>query len=218
MRVLSILMGILILISIGCMKNQEEVRYVNLKSRIDSCVLSIMSVCRCDKYEDDLRKIIGELKYETNVTVRDGLADHLSEQVLLVDLTLDGCGYGDLEIRIDRYIQCAGAVATLLHETKGDCRWLDFFVKSASKLKQACFSVSWESRRKDETLVDYRCRKSTALNLYNAYAQEVALWKCYKGTGEKSLLSSELREEFILRTESLFDYPKRNELLKCFTK
>ena len=175
---------------------------------------SITNICTGEDYERELRKIIGELKSETNTFIRDGLVDRLSEQVLRVDLTPKGCDYGELENRIYRYIQCAGAAAILQQEIKGDRQWLGFFIKSGIKLKQACFSVSWEERRKDETAEEYRRRKSAAENLYNAYEQEVALWKCYKGTGGKSLLQPEIREEFIRQSEALFDYPRRNELPK----
>ena len=199
---------------IGCTKDPEEVRHARLNDRIDGCVSSITNSCMGDKYECAVRKIIGEVKCETNTIVRNALVDRLSEQVLHVDLTLKGCEYDELENRIDRYIQCAGAAAILQQETKGDRQWLGFFLKSGIKLKQACFSVSWEARRKDETADEYRRRKSAALNLYNTYKQEAALWKCYKGTGGKSLLQPKIREEFDRQSGSLFDYPTRNELLK----
>ena len=198
---------------IGCTKDPEEVRHARLNDRIDGCVSSITNSCMGDKYECAVRKIIGEVKCETNTIVRNALVDRLSEQVLCVDLT-KGCDYGELENRIYRYIQCAGAAAILQQETKGDRQWLGFFLKSGIKLKQACFSVSWEARRKDETADEYRRRKSAALNLYNTYEQEAALWKCYKGTGGKSLLQPKIREEFDRQSGSLFDYPTRNELLK----
>ena len=214
MRVYVILMVISAFVLIGCTKTPEEVRRTKLNDKINGCVSSITNVSACGKYESKLRKIIEELKCETNTIVRDGLADRLSELVLQVDLTPNGCEYGELENRIERYIQCAGAAAILQQEIKGDRQWLGFFIKSGIKLKQACFSVPWESRRKDESADEYRRRKTTAMNLYNAYEQEVALWKCYKGPGGKSLLQPEIREEFIRHTGSLFDYPKRNELLK----
>ena len=213
MRSFAILAMILTVFWIGCTKSPEEVRRAKLNGRVDGCVSSITNGCTGDIYESELRKIVDELRCETNTIVRDGLVDRLSGQVLHVNLTLKGCEYGELENRIYRYIQCAGAVGVLLQETKDGGQWLEFFVKSGSKLKQACFSVSWESRRKDETLAEYHRRKSVALNLYNTYEQEVALWRCYKGTGWKSLLSSELRDEFVSRTKSLFDYPKRETLL-----
>ena len=212
MRVYVILMVILDFALIGCSKTPEEIRRTKLNDKIDGCVSSITNACACGKYESKVRKIIDELRCEANAIVRDGLVDRLSEQVLRVDLTPKGCDYGELENRIYRYIQCAGAAAILQQETKGDRQWLEFFVKSGIKLKKACFSVPWEARRKDETAGEYRCRNSAAENLYNTYEQEVALWRYYKGTGGKSLLSPELREEFIRRTGSLFDYPKRNEL------
>ena len=213
MRVYVILMVISAFVLIGCTKTPEEVRRTKLNDKIDGCVSSITNVCACGKYESNLRKIVEELKCETNTIVRDGFVDRLSEQVLCVDLT-KGCDYGELENRIYRYIQCAGAAAILQQETKGDRQWLGFFLKSGIKLKQACFSVSWEARRKDETADEYRRRKSAALNLYNTYEQEAALWKCYKGTGGKSLLQPKIREEFDRQSGSLFDYPTRNELLK----
>ena len=213
MRVYVILMVISAFVLIGCTKTPEEVRRTKLNDKINGCVSSITNVSACGKYESKLRKIIEELKCETNTIVRDGLADRLSELVLQVDLTPNGCEYGELENRIERYIQCAGAAAILQQETKGDRQWRGFFIKSGIKLKQACFSVSWEARRRDETAEEYRRRKSAAENLYNAYEQEVALWKCYKGTGGKSLLQPEIREEFIRQSESLFNYPRRNELL-----
>ena len=214
MRVYVILMVISAFVLIGCTKTPEEVRRMKLKDKIDGCVSSITNVCACGKYESKLRKIIEEVKCETNTIVRDGLVDRLSEQVLRVDLTPKGCDYGELENRIYRYIQCAGAAAILQQETKGDRQWLGFFIKSGAKLKQACFSVPWESRRKDESADEYHRRKSAAESLYNTYEQEVALWRCYKGTDGKSLLLPEIREEFIRHTGSLFDYPKRNELRK----
>ena len=213
MRAFAIVAVILILVWIGCTKNPEEVRRAKLNGRIDGCVASITNVCLCDKYEDKLRKIIEELRCETNTIVRNGFVDRLSEQVLHADLTLKGCEYSELENRIYRYIQCAGAAAILLQETRGDRQWLDFFVKSGCKLKQACFSVSWKARRKDETSAECRRRKSAALNLYSTYVQEVTLWRCYKGTGGKSLLSPGLRDAFIRRTKSLFEYPKCETLL-----
>ena len=214
MRVRAILMVISAFVLLGCTKTPEEVRRTKLNDRIDGCVSSITNVCVCGKYESKLRKIIEELKCETNTLVRDSLVDHLSEQVLRVDLTPKGCDYGELGNRIYRYIQCAGAAAILQQETKGDRQWLGFFIKSGIKLKQACFSVSWEARRKDETAEEYRRRKAAAENLYNTYEQEVALWKCYKRTGGKSLLPSGIREEFVRNTDSLFDYPTRKELLR----
>ena len=214
MRVYVVLMVISAFVLIGCTKTPEEVRRTKLNDKIDGCVSSITNVCACGKYESKLRKIIEELKCETNAFVRDGLVDRLSEQVLRVDLTPKGCDYGELENRIYRYIQCAGAAAILQQETKGDRQWLGFFIKSGIKLKQACFSVSWEARRKDETADEYRRRKSAAENLYNTYEQEVALWRYYKGTDGKSLLQPKIREEFVRQSGSLFDYPTRNELLK----
>ena len=209
MRVYVIFMVISAFVLIGCTQTPEEVRRMKLKDKIDGCISSITNVCACGKYESKLRKIIEEVKCETNTIVRDGLVDRLSEQVLSVDLTPKGSDYSELENRIYRYIQCAGAAAILQQETKGDRQWLCFFIKSGIKLKQACFSVSWEARRKDETADEYRRRKSAAENLYNTYEQEVALWRCYKGTGGKSLLSLKSRDEFVRRTRSLFDYPKR---------
>ena len=212
MRVYVILMVISAFVLIGCTKTPEEVRRTKLNDKIDGCVSSITNACACGKYESNLRKIVEELKCETNTIVRDGFVDRLSEQVLCVDLT-KGCDYGELENRIYRYIQCAGAAAILQQETKGDRRWLDFFIKSGIKLKQACFSVSCEPKLKEETAGEYHRRKSAALNLYNAYEHEVALWRYYKGTGGKALLSLELRDEFVRRTRSLFDYPKRETFL-----
>lgn len=213
MRLCSIAIALLALLFVGCRQDSEAKQLIVVLPHLDECLSSITNGVSGTEFKDGLEKLINEISTLTNVHSRCCVAGKLAHSILGVDLELKGKDYQSHGDKIERYVQYSGACSKIVKESLGDEAWLDFFVQSGAKIKQACFSVPWGAREPDESIESYRLRLSVALNLYNTYESQVNLWRFYAGTGNKALLDTALRKRFVDSTRHLFDYPSRKTLL-----
>lgn len=189
----------------GCMGDSDEVGNLAVMNKVDDCLSMVTNACPASEYQRALRELVDTIANATNSSSGIEAANKLADRVLKIDLRLCGEEYARMENRIERYVLCSGAAAKLLLAVDGEERWLDFFVASGDKLKEACFSIPIE--RGDDKLSRSALfrRRALAMNLRNLYEREVNLWRFYKGRGEKALI--ERRETFVNRTRHLFEYP-----------